>query len=1713
LVNFAKSITYQNNSFLTPKSKIKRAIRIISKGFIRLVAAFLALTFAVMILLNIPAVQTFITQKIGNTLSEQTGAGVSVGRVNLVLTGYLGLRDVLITTPALDTIVYAGRININVNMLKALRKEINITNVNLEHFKTTVKRDRAGRFNFDFIVEALAADEAEEKTANAAAPFDWEISIGNINLSEFNISYRDEIAGLDAGIMLGQLVIEPEKIDLQNTGVFIDEIGLGQTSVRLKMWETEEVFIQEESEKNMTEPEAQTLPEIGINLMEIHDFNFNFDDLTAGTKAMAGLEKFIFKPGQINLNTKNLHLGTLDISGFTAQAEVFSDTTSALPDTAAPATGLPQNLQLNEIASGWNIVMKRMAIENSSLQFNDRSFEPTGFGLDANHFLLDNMTLIVEDIDLNESRAGLRLSEFSFAEQSGFSLQKMAFKTAVSEKEFTLSELEMISPKGNISGGVKVTYASLSELIGHPEKAAIQLNFAPSIINTDEIFTLSGINPQDTLTAQYSNLQVGFEIAAQGLADSIHISKLNFSLPESTTLESSGTFSYLVTNPEKPAVDFTIQKFETTAGDIIALSDSSYFENIRLPEFASLYFNVSGTPNDATFLMQLETENGRLETGGFYNSTRPEIKDRFGADIKLTDLQAGYFLQDTTIGNVNMTANFSGERSHQDSVTADFSIDQIMAEYLGYNYRDLKISGAINKSDVNLSVTSGDENLDFTLLASAKMDPAKTTFDAELAVEMLNLYNLSLLEEKIALRTNIKADGFYGGNEHLAANIKIAKTEIISENDAIATGEVLIQPEVSAAGTALTLKSQMVNLLFDSNMLPDEMAGVMRLAMDRYMGKSDTVPLPAGKEMNVAATLNLPDTFRERFLPDLKQFVTDTLSIRYQSDQNNLKATFGVPVAAYQNAVLQNFDLSIDAAGDSLHLVTGFDSLIFDTLQIPRLHVEQFFNDGNIRSAITLGEENGSGFYRFLNRIIISEDATTIAFPENGLTLNGQIWHVNPNNRLVISNSLLMADDFEFLLDSSRIALQTSDSLQQMSIQDFPVANISAIVATPSGKKLAGGLLNAEVSLPVYDPYSGISANISIAQLELLGAPIGNLNFELAETTDHLELLLTAQTAFNSVNAKGKIGKSTSPQPIDFSIDLKVEDPSKFEVFTLDNLSEMAGEISGNIQISGYTDAPELDGFLHFEQATMRLNALNMKLQMPDEKLVFNSREIVFDDFDLLDENKTPLTLEGKVNIFDLNNPSFDLKLNTSGFQPINSTAANNDLFYGSLMIDMAVDVRGDAELPVVDAGITIRNGTDLTYVLPGSEIELVSSEGIVNFVNPYNEIDSIFNPEIEDYITDSVISRVSGIDMSLNFRLDPLAKFTVLIDPNSGDYATLSGSANLNVVVDPGGGQTITGIFEVTEGIYSLSFYGLVKRVFTFEPGSSIAWSGDPFAANMNFTAKHTVRTQSLALVANETSGMTDAERNMFRQRLPYEVLLNIKGFLTEPEIGFRIELPEKYLINYPQVAGKLNLLNSGQIDSELNKQVFALLVTGSFIADNPFASTGGSAENFVTTAARNSVNGILAEQLNRVSNRYIKNVDVNFGLTSYEDFSGDGSQTRTELDVQVSKKLLNDRLTIEASGTFDVEGNRQYSSTATGHTYGEFSATYDITENGEYRLRLYRENAYDLFDGEVAYSGIAFIIQKSFNALFQRTPKSEKPAAIIDDDDFKLDEDRGME
>jgi hypothetical protein len=282
-------------------------------------------------------------------------------------------------------------------------------------------------------------------------------------------------------------------------------------------------------------------------------------------------------------------------------------------------------------------------------------------------------------------------------------------------------------------------------------------------------------------------------------------------------------------------------------------------------------------------------------------------------------------------------------------------------------------------------------------------------------------------------------------------------------------------------------------------------------------------------------------------------------------------------------------------------------------------------------------------------------------------------------------------------------------------------------------------------------------------------------------------------------------------------------------------------------------------------------------------------------------------------------------------------------------------------------------------------------------------------------------------------------------------------------------------------------------KFNFDIEKGSTIIWTGEPTNADINVTALYNVKTAPYDLVEQQITGESDETKAKYKDRIPFKVKLIIKGDLLEPIIKFDLVIAETSGIS-AEVASTVNSkLDQLRIDeSQMNQQVFALILFNSFIPENPFASS--SSGNSASTLARQSVSKLLSSQLNQLAGSLISGVDVDIGIDSDEDYSMGTGQTRTDLNVALSKRLLKDRLKITVGSNFELEGTARPNEKTT-NIAGDIKADYSLTRDGRYVLRAYRVDQYEVaLQGQVVETGVTFIINLNFDDFREIFEKKKK-------------------
>jgi hypothetical protein len=720
---------------------------------------------------------------------------------------------------------------------------------------------------------------------------------------------------------------------------------------------------------------------------------------------------------------------------------------------------------------------------------------------------------------------------------------------------------------------------------------------------------------------------------------------------------------------------------------------------------------------------------------------------------------------------------------------------------------------------------------------------------------------------------------------------------------------------------------------------------------------------------------------------------------------------------------------------------------------------------------------------------------TEISLDPEGLKLNYEQWNVAAENLLRFGKNGIYANNFDLTNEGGSIRMQSQSEAANapldVTLENFKIETLTNMIQKDEMK--FAGTINGNAELRNLTQNPVFTSELNITDFRVANDTVGNIKINVDNITANTYTADVAITGNgNIVNLDGTY--QAASQSFNLNLDMQKLNMTSVQAFMAGELKESDGYLSGQFKITGTPSLPNVRGNLNFNDVAFRVTQLNSYFKNINETITVNERGIVLDNFTVTDENSNELIVNGTVATTDFKDYGFNLTVDAENFRAMNSTAKDNDLYYGNLFIDANLRIKGNVDNPVIDGKLKINEDTKFTVVLPQQDPRIADREGIVEFIDQDNlEIKQRLAMEKEFNN-----SAFKGMDVSVAIEIDKEAEMNLIIDKGNGDFLQLKGEAQLTGGIDPSGKTSLTGRYEFTEGAYQMTF-NLIKRKFEIEKGSYILWTGEPTDASLNITAVYKTETAPIDLLDQQLAGVSASERNTYKQRIPIHTLLKINGELLKPELTFDIIVPEgNYAVSSKIIdATNSKLAELRQQPNELNKQVFALLLLNRFIGENPFASEAGgdSAESI----ARQSVSKILSQQLNNLAGDLVKGFELNFDLESTDDYTTGEQQNRTDLNVGVSKQLLNDRLKVTVGSSFGLEGPQQANEEST-NIAGDVSLDYQLTRDGRYLVRAYRKNDYQVaLQGQVVETGVAFIITMDYNKFRELFHRSEEEKEMI--------------
>jgi translocation and assembly module TamB len=1650
----------------------KATIKKIVMRFMRILAWSIGILLSISIILSlvlmIPSVQTYVVGKATEVLSTKTGSEMSIGGIHLAFPKTIQLEDIYLEDNREDTLFYCQELDINASLLSLLNKKVIINSLEIYGVKGAAFRNHGdSTYNFSHILSAFMndSDQKVEKRQNSK----WQVGFEKITLEEIKLNFSDYQDSIYLNLDLGQLFIEANNADITNLKFDLEEIEISGTSFTMKL----------PADKNESEnPEASPLPfDLSLQKFTANDFSYSMIIGSNELNLNASIEKLEVKPELVAVPDSKIIIESFQAEGINTAIGMINT------DTIQDREAINEE-SITEYTFGnfsWDILVRHAEIADANYKMDLDKNPRLESGMDYSHMEFIDFNVVADSIFFNKNEAGAKVGALALHEISGPSIEHLTGKFFIDNHMFLAENIDFKTNRSQISGKIVLSYPAMALIGSNMDHLGVESKLSGTI-HFEDSKPFTGLLINNPYLRHLEKIQIN-DFTTEGTLDNLSLKNLELAFANDTQIKFNG---HLTGSPDKNLnITYSLDTLLSSGEDLkLLLGESSIPENIHLPE--SIRLSSKGTSN-----LKATDIKANLATNFGHASMNMVLEnDQLSGELDLIEFNVGHLLSDTTFGNLSMTNKINGQI--KDFQPRQFNLESKIHSFEWNNNKveHSSISASLLDEIYRLNVVLKDTSIQVGIEAQYFQKDSVSHIRATLDIDEIELEGLHLLDEYFKSSGNIEFNAEIHSEEEYYSSIALNEIRLERPGKSYLINEVDFNAKVNRDASDFYLNSDILDAALTGNTKLDELDSAFLDHIDLYLSLPDSIISPKDFTFDFNLEMKRPEFFTDFLVPDLEELEIKKCQMRYNDKDDILQAELLIPAVKYQDILLKDLTFIFDTKPDSALADLQVSELILNPFSISKIRIHSMFEKNKAQMSFISRDLKDSLKYQLKYFIDFQDSVYNISIDHKHLMLNYEEWDIPQENLLSIKNNHISSKSAMISRGDQAISLESQNENLLVHFNHFDLTNFTEIFVQDSTIEDLSGEINGSIDLSTVFASKAIESNLKISDLKYGSSPLGDLTSKIKYGGEKpISFDIKLENSENNIHGSGVIETVNNNQNIQSIFEIDVRKANTYQPLFNDFLSNMDGAIQGRLALSGPSSNPELNGTLDFNSFQLNIEPTNTLLNTNGAIQVSNNL-LQFNSFFIKDGQENPMNINGEINLKNYSDPSFDLEVFAQDFLLVDSPMEGKEDLEGKLNIGINLIIKGKKSNLQVNNDLKIREGTDIYYQLPGNELELITDEGIVEYVDfDLPKQDTVFVDKSE-FIGDSIVSLIEGIDFVTLLDIDPKANFTIVIDPNSGDFTEFNLGGKLRYTFNDTQRGRLDGMLEFEKGFYELSFYGLVKKRFQYEPGSIVNWSGDVMDGALNFSARYTVRTNSIGLVSNEISSY---EKQLYNQRLPYDVILKIGNKISEPVITFGLDLPERYRTTYPTLDSKLIFLNQPNMESDRNRQVFALLVGGTFIPEDPSMTEGSGGSNFATTAARNSVNAIMTQQLNNFTGQFIQGLDIDMGLNTFDDYGTGQAQTRTQLDVKVSKNLFNDRVTAEMESHINLDGSVKQMGQQNTAGMTEFAVSYKLTESGNYRIKGFRENAFDIFDGEIQNSGIAFIFIKEFDS-FRKNPKSEE-------------------
>lgn len=1318
----------------------------------------------------------------------------------------------------------------------------------------------------------------------------------------------------------------------------------------------------------------------------------------------------------------------------------------------------------------WDVSADNFKLTNVKFSLHDHRYNDTTCTVDFSDLFVDSLNTHFSDVTMNGDTVFTTIKNISFREKSGFVLNHFEAAAKIAPDQMSFNKLDILTPNSHIQTDLDFKYTDFNAFEHFLTQVQFKSDFKESKIASADIahFTsdLKGFDRSVILSG-----------SVRGTVDKMKAKNLSLSYGNKTVFKGNVNLEGLP-EIEETFIDLVVDDLTTVASDLetIPLAPFTGKVNLQLPPEVSRMGLIkfkgkfTGFYNDFVAYGNLNTALGFLSSD---INLKFEKEPTYAGHITTHDFDIGkLWASENVLGKLSMNAEIKGRNFNADKVAASIKGTISGAEVFKYKYHNITLDGNVAKRLFNGSLSVDEENLQLSFDGKIDYSQKIPVFDFKADIDKAKLGKLNLIKRDTSATLSLTTDlNITGSNiDNMDGYTKFRNIDYRENENHLHVNEIALKSKTNGGQKQVFLTSDLLDLEITGQYKRSSIIKSFANVIRKYLPYVEQTKMPIGEMQNFAYNLKLKDTKQvlDIFLPQLKVAPGTSLSGNFNTMADDLKLNLASEKIIYGDFICNNVLLDgKTTAGRFLANLTINELVFHDSVSFRNLSLDA-----------ATGNDSASFNFKF-----VGKDSTydrldlrgNVAFNTTGKTmvhllpsvvfLEGYDWKINNDNRLLIDTTGTDVQNFVFTSGvqqfglSGKISSLDSDALNVL-LTKFETRSLSKLLSLYDVN--IGGTADGKISVAAVTSTPKISSDLKITNFSFFGDTIGLaslvVDFNTKAKVINVDATVTKADVKNIV-IKGKYFIKNPHDEMDFSVTLQKTNMQPFGHYLNSFASDVRGYITADLKLKGLANKPELTGMAKVQKGSFIVDYLNTRYSFSDEVLItgdgFNFKNITLND-----ENGNKATLNGRIYHDYFRNFGIDIDINTNRFLCLNTNKTQNELYYGSAYASGVFQMSGLFEN--LDITGTVRSEKGTHIFIPLSNPEEVATNGFITFISHDTTKIKTEAPPVD----------LSGVSMDFTFEATPAAQIELVFDEKIGDKMVGTGSGTIKMEIDRFGTFNMFGEYVVERGDYTFTLQNVISKQFDVDRGGTIKWNGSPYDAIIDISANYKVRASLFDLLQDTTAA--------YKKRLDVMLNLNLKNKLMNPDVSFKIDIPDIDPTTESRVKKEFNS------EQEINKQALSLLVLNRFSPAKSVDRVGSSGGTFGSTASE-----FLSSQLSNWAQSLTNAFDIGINYKAGDNLNSE------ELEVALSTKLFSDRVRLE--GVVGVSGNNDVDQRAS-NIVGDFNVDVQVSDNGRFHFKAFNRsnnNTFLNYFNSIYTQGVGVFYRQEFDTvgdLFKRNKDKGK-------------------